>query len=134
MSITYSTNQMGPWALNWYRQRGLTKKYPRTVTEEDSFLVKNLYNVGDVIEREDIIEHWAGGRIDIRGTDDSFWEEYPYGTEISLPIMKGKDYNIFSVWLRTFETDDIWTLDELVEMYERTNPKITWDTYDENKI
>jgi len=28
--------------------------------------------------------------------------------------------------LETFETDDVWTLEQLVELYERTNPKIRW--------
>jgi hypothetical protein len=28
--------------------------------------------------------------------------------------------------LNTFETDFMWSLKELVELYERENPKITW--------
>jgi hypothetical protein len=32
----------------------------------------------------------------------------------------------FSDWLDTVETDDLWTMDQLVEMYERNNPKIEW--------
>lgn len=126
--ITYSTNWMGVINTQWYRDRGLTKMVSK-VLEYDSKLTNK--KSGDIIEYEDITEHWSGGRIDIRGSDDEFWDEYPYGTEIGLPIMNATDYNRFSNWLRTFTTDDIWTLEQLVEMYERTNPKITWDTYND---
>ena len=44
--------------------------------------------------------------------------EDPHGDELGLPIMHGEDYNRFSAWLETFETDDVWTLDQLVEIYE----------------
>lgn len=125
MSVRYSTNMMGPWSLHWYRQRGLTKNYSKIVTREDSILLK-FYRIGELVHREEITEYWSGGRIDIRISD---FDEYPYHTEIALPVMKGTDYNRFSDWLKTFETDDVWTLDQLVEMYERTNPKITWDNY-----
>lgn len=65
-------------------------------------------------------DHWAGGRIDISGTS------YTYGVEIGLPVMHQSDWNRFSDWLRTFETDTVWTITELTEEYEKTNPKITW--------
>lgn len=125
MSVRYCTNMMGPWTIHWYRERKLTKNYSKIVTRHDLSLLK-FYKVGDLIHREEITEYWSGGRIDI--TISNF-NDYPYRTEIALPIMKGTDYNRFSDWLKIFETDDIWTLDQLVEMYERTNPKITWDTY-----
>jgi hypothetical protein len=28
--------------------------------------------------------------------------------------------------LDTFETDDVWNLKDIIELYERENPKITW--------
>ena len=69
---------------------------------------------------EDNGDDWAGGRIDVYGTDN------PYGEEIGVPIMKGYDWFRFSMWLWKFETDTVWTLKELTEEYEKTNPKITW--------
>jgi hypothetical protein len=41
--------------------------------------------------------------------------------------MTSEDWYRFGNWLETFETDDVWTLEQLVELYERANPKITWD-------
>ena len=117
MPVRYSTNWMGPVAMWWYEDRGLTKTVTR-ILEKDSTLTNK--KKGDVVEYQEITEQWAGGRIDIYGTGD------PYGDELGLPIMHGEDYNRFSDWLDTFETDDVWTLDQLVEMYERVNPKIRW--------
>ena len=65
-------------------------------------------------------DDWAGGRIDVYGTDN------PYGEEIGVPIMKVYDWFRFSMWLWKFQTDTVWTLDELVTEYEKTNPAITW--------
>jgi hypothetical protein len=73
-----------------------------------------------------ITDNYSCGRIDVRGTGD------PYGEEIGVPPMLSLDWARFSRWLDTFETDAVWTLDQLVELYERANPKITWDTYVEN--
>jgi len=69
------------------------------------------------------IELWsyAAGRIDCRGGDLG-----PYGDELGLPPMLGEDWGRFSNWLDTVETDTLWSLTELVELYEKTNPKITW--------
>lgn len=66
-------------------------------------------------------EGWAAGRIDCSGTGCG-----PYGDELSLPPMKSEDWRRFGDWLWDFETEDLWTLDELVEVYEITNPKIVW--------
>jgi len=65
--------------------------------------------------------HWAAGRIDCSPTEDN-----PWGTEIGLPAMHQSDWNSFSRWLWDFQTDTVWTLKELTEEYEKTNPKITW--------
>lgn len=71
-----------------------------------------------------ILKHgdcWCAGRIDVSAT-----EENPWGDEIGLSPMLTQDWNKFSDWLDTFETDDIWTLEQLTEMYEIVNDKITW--------
>jgi hypothetical protein len=69
------------------------------------------------------IEAWtyAAGRIDCRGEDLG-----PFGDEISLPPMRVEDWNRFGDWLETFETDFMWSLEELVWLYEQKNPKIEW--------
>ena len=77
--------------------------------------------IHDIIEVEDVTQQWAGGRIDIRGEGLGI-----YGDEMGLPIMRGDSYRQFSDWLDTFKTDDVWTLAQLVELYERANPKIIW--------
>lgn len=106
--ITYSTNWMGPVSLKWYEDRNLTTT--KTIMVKDQ-----------LVETVDITQQWAGGRIDIRGEGLGI-----YGEEMSLPIMHRDCYNSFSDWLDTFETDDVWTLAQLVEMYEKDNPKIIW--------
>ena len=118
--IRYSTNWMGPVNMQWYRDRGLIKNVEHILTETSLRVKFGTHKPGDVVVYEEQTEHWSGGRIDIRGTSD------PYGDELSLPIMHGEDYNNFSTWLRTVETDDIWSLAQLVEQYEKTHSKIRW--------
>jgi hypothetical protein len=75
------------------------------------------------------LELWtyAAGRIDCRGEDLG-----QFGDEIGLSPMLAEDWGRFSKWLDTFETDFMWNLKDLVELYERNNPKITWaEGYDD---
>jgi len=75
------------------------------------------------------LELWtyAAGRIDCRGEDLG-----QFGDEIGLSPMLAEDWGRFSKWLSTFETDFMWNLKDLVELYERNNPKITWaEGYDD---
>jgi len=116
--ITYSTNWMGPVNMDWYRQRGLTVT-KTVVQEEDSKYTSR--KKGDVYELEEITQRWAGGRIDVRGEGLG-----PYGEELGLPIMSVESFNSFSDWLNEHCTEKIWSLDKLVERYEKTNPKIVW--------
>ena len=104
--------------LDWYKKRGLTKT--RTVTfTEDSITVKlGKGKPGDTIEVEEPTERYSCGRIDIRGRE--------YDSEMGVPPMRAEHWNRFGDWLMTFETDGVWTLKQLVEVYERTNPKIEW--------
>jgi len=118
MMITYSTNWMGPVNTDWYRSRNLTM-IKTVVQEEDSKFTSR--KKGDVYEVEEITQHWAGGRIDIRGEGLG-----PYGDEMGLPIMRDDCYIRFSDWLHTVKTDDVWTLAQLVELYEKDNSKIIW--------
>lgn len=118
--IRYSTNWMGPVSTKWYRDRGLTKTKMVTL-ERDSVITGR--RAGDQYEVEEITTHYSCGRIDVSGTDD------PYGEEIGVPPMLSEDWARFGAWLETFETDGVWTLDQLVELYERANPKITWDDH-----
>jgi hypothetical protein len=69
------------------------------------------------------LEPWtySAGRIDCRGKDLG-----KYGDEIHLDPMLNEDWGKFSIWLSTIETDYMWSLKELVEKYEKTNPKIRW--------
>ncbi len=66
---------------------------------------------------------YSAGRID-------FWNnlnpDASHLDEMNLPPMVREDWDRFSMWLDTFETDFPWTLEQLTELYERTNPKIRW--------
>ena len=119
--ISYSTNWMGPAGMWWYRENGYTEMVSK-VLEKDSIV--SDHKAGDTIEYEDITEYWYGGRIDVYGLPE---DEYYNGKgEIGLPIMDGPSYGSFSEWLEKFETETMWSLDQLVEEYEKNNPKIRW--------
>lgn len=115
--ISYSTNMMGPVTISWYKDRGFTKRVSRVLEFDSPF---GVLKSGDVVELDEITQHWACGRIDVYGSDDFFPQE------LGLPMMLGEDWNRFSEWLNKFKTKNIWSLNQLVEEYEKTNPKITW--------
>ena len=106
---------MGPISINWYRERGLVRKVDRILQTDFHPTLKK----GDVWEVDEIITQYAAGRIDVYGMGE-------YGPEISVKPMLSSDWFQFSEWLCTFECETLWTLDELVLEYEKTNPKITW--------
>ena len=119
IKVRYSTNMMGPWHLEWYRKRGLTKKVTRVLEKDSPFSDKKA---GDVIEYDEITEHYAGGRIDFHNPyDDSIFSD-----EMGVPLMRAEDWNSFSQWLDKFETYDILTLEQLTNEYEKTNSPIRW--------
>jgi len=118
MPVRYSTNWMGVANLKWYEDRGLLKKIKRTLTEDSTLTNRKA---GDVVEYSEIIQEYSCGRIDCRGEDLG-----QFGDEIGVGPMKAESWHRFGNWLNTFETDAMWTLEELVEMYERVNPKIEW--------
>lgn len=67
-------------------------------------------------------EPYSTGRIDFFNP----YEDSPYPDELYVPPIRTEDWNSFSNWLDTFETDDVWDFCQLVWLYERDNPKIRW--------
>jgi hypothetical protein len=119
--ISYSTNWMGPISMDWFRDRGLTEKKTRVVTE-DSVLVEMGRKVGDVLEYDEITTHYCGGRIDIHGVPDE-----PWGLEYGLPIMHGEDWNALGDYLRDLTTEELLPYDTLIEQFEtQYGKKIRW--------
>ena len=105
----------------WFRENGYTRMVTK-VLQKDSMV--SDHKAGETIQFEEITEQWYGGRIDIYGLPED--EYYNGKDEMGLPIMDGPSYGSFSQWLEKFETDTVWTLNELVAEYERTHDKIRW--------
>ena len=118
MTVRYSLNWMGPVNTTWYLERGLAK-YVEKVAEFDSTLTTR--KKGDIYKTIEYLEQYSTGRIDCRGKDLG-----KYGDELYVPLMHSEDWSSFGEWLSTVETDFMWQLEDLVEMYERKNPKIRW--------
>lgn len=119
MGIRYSTNWMGVANMQWYRDRGLVTTVT-TVQEHDSTILDR--KAGDVIEQEEITEHYSCGRLD-------FWNPYSgsmFPDELGVPPMRSEDWHSFGEWLDTFETDAVLDLAQLVALYEQANAKIRW--------
>ena len=104
MSVTYSTNRMGPISLSWYRERGLLKE-------------------GSV----EPTTYYGAGRIDIRGLDpEKYWSGWH---EYSLPPMHIEDWNALSEWLVGLETTELWDYEMLISIFEGealNGRKIRW--------
>ena len=118
MTVRYSTNWMGVANLQWYRDRGLIKRVTKTLTEDSPLTGRKA---GESFEYDEVIQGYSCGRIDCRGDDLG-----QFGDELGVDPMKDESWAQFGKWLNTFETDYMWTLDQLVELYERKNPKIEW--------
>ena len=72
---------------------------------------------------------YSGGRIDIR--DDSKYG-YDGWHEYSLPLMRTEDWYLFSDWLDDFETEELWSLIDILEEYRQdTGHVIRWWKDDE---
>ena len=120
MTVTYSTNMMGPCNIQWYVERGLTRKATRVVTTD----VITGYSPGDVIEYDEITTHYAGGRIDIR---DDTKQGYDGWHEYSVAPMHGEDWNKFGEWLWNLQTEELWSYDKLIEHFQYYNKaEIRW--------
>ena len=118
MTVKYSTNWMGVASLQWYRDRGLVKRSTIILTEDSKLTGRKA---GESFEYDEVTEGYSCGRIYCRGNDLG-----QFGADIGVDPMKDSSWARLGNWLKTVETDDLWTMDQLVEMYERTNPKIEW--------
>jgi hypothetical protein len=112
---------MGPWSMDWYRQRGLTEYVWKKIESKMQAKIRRM-DIGESFMTEEIITHYAGGRIDIRGLDDS--EFYNGWGEYSLPIMHGEDFNAFSDWLDEQADETVRNYDELIGDFEREYGKL----------
>jgi spore coat polysaccharide biosynthesis protein SpsF (cytidylyltransferase family) len=72
---------------------------------------------------------YAGGRIDVYGLNSE--EFYKGKTELSLPIMREEDYYVFSDWLESFHSEELMSLKQIINLYEKDNPKIRWFNQEE---
>ena len=100
MSWTYSTNFMGPISLLWYEDNSM----PYTNRVVDGQIVKDYVP-------------YAGGRIDCYCDDYTDPDYSPFGDELSLPVMLGEHFDLFSDWLDSVETERLVTLEWLVEQF-----------------
>jgi hypothetical protein len=123
--IYYSANWMGPINMQWYEDRGLTRKYSITLEEDDFLVCKGFHKAGDVVERDEVTIHYSAGRIDIRGLpEEEYWSGWH---EYSLPPMRGEDWYDFSDWLKSFQTHELWEFDDIIALYESASGrKIRW--------
>lgn len=114
--IRYSTNFMGPIAIQWFRDRGLTREVSHTFIHGPK--------AGETSVIDEIIEQYAGGRIDVYNLNP---EEYHDGrTEYEVAPMHAEDWARFSHWLDHHVTQELWTLDELIQGYHTHNTEIRW--------
>lgn len=115
MSVTYSTNWMGPVSMKWYSDRGLTRKVSEVLEEDQAFYPKGL-GAGDVWEYEETTTKYAGGRIDIYGLDeDAYWCGK---SEYSVAPMRTEDWNALGDFLWDLETDVQLSYEQLIERFE----------------
>lgn len=125
MSVSYSTNWMGPVSIDWYKERGLVKPVKKVLEEDNKY---TGHKAGEIIIINDITERYACGRIDIRGTAGAgeFIDD-----EYGLAPMKEEDWNSLTYWLQTVETDFVWTKEELLHNFENfIGRSIAWSEND----
>ena len=112
MSVSYSTNWMGPANMKWFRDRGLTRQVYKVLTKDQAF---GTLKAGDTWTYEEITTNYACGRIDIR---DSSKEGYDGWDEYGIAPMHIEDWNALGDWLWDLETEEQLSYDELIERFE----------------
>jgi len=121
VSISYSTNWMGPININWYRDRGLTKMVSEVLEKDQVF--GNLKK-GDTWTYEEITTHYSAGRIDIRDSSKDYydgWDEY------AVAPMHAEDWNALRDFLFNFHSEELVPYDKLIELFEQHyGKKIRW--------
>ena len=105
MSVSYSTNWMGPVATRWYEDNNIPFEWRET---SGKILPKAKY--------KHFLESYSCGRIDIRGLDEE--ENYGGWGEYGVAPMLTEDWNAFSYWLDEMQTEDLWTYDKLIEHFQ----------------
>ena len=128
MTVSYSTNFMGPISMDWYKQRGYTKRVVKFI--DSDFLSRiRKQPLGTKYEVDEVIEEWAGGRIDIYGLDPA--EHWNGMSEYSLPIMRAESWGELTEWLDDFESEELLEFDDLINTFEtETGHKIEWEKND----
>jgi len=119
--------------MDWFRENGLTETVTKTVySERQRDILRNSHpdiEVGDTFEHEIVVISYSGGRMDIR---DDTKAGYDGWNEYSLPLMRTEDWNDFSYWLDGFETEELWSLEDILEEYRQdTGHVIRWWKEDE---
>ena len=103
---------MGPVSNKWYEDNNI----PYT---EGSFYSK-IKNKTIVYKKYKT--HYCCGRIDVHGIPDE-----PYGVEYGVDLMDNESWCHFGLWLGMLETEILYTLEELIQKFEKeTNYKIKW--------
>ena len=126
--VTYSTNWMGPVNMDWYRERGLTRQVSEVLEKDQAF---GYLKAGETWIYEDITEHYACGRIDIR---DSTKEGYDGWDEYDLEPMHSEDWNALSEYLWDLTTDTQLSYNDLIASFEDYyGKKIRWWNDDKTK-
>lgn len=78
----------------------------------------NYYLVQELIMNQDWIDkngsNWAAGRVECFDSENS----YGYSNREYFLMIDGKDWNKFDDYLRSINTGELKTLDELIEMSE----------------
>lgn len=123
MSVSYSTNWMGPVSKQWYKDRGLTIGICEKL-EEDRVLFPKGYEAGDWWEYDQITTNYCAGRIDIR---DSSKNGYDGWDEYSLAPMHCEDWNALSDFLWDLHGETVIPYDSLIMLFEAWyGKKIRW--------
>mgnify|MGYP001335423122 FL=1 len=122
MSVTYSTNWMGPVNMKWYSDRGLTRKVSKLLEEDQRF---GDLKAGDTWTYDEITTEYACGRIDIRGLDpEKYWNGWD---EYGVAPMHGEDWNALGDFLDGLSGEKVVPYESLIMLFEaQYGRKIRW--------